>query len=322
MDTKMIIFDLRRKFSMNGWWVLLYYGIMNLLVSIVTAVDVLLIELQYSWDPDGSFTDSMQTIEDRIAGNGWGCVLACLVVGLILLVWQKPDFYLRKIWVHEKNMTGKSLFVVFCAFLAVQAVQILMTPVIEWLLNKVGLSALASLEAASAGIHTVSMFLYVSLFAPVFEEIFFRGFILRNLLPYGKKFAIVASSFLFGILHGNLIQSPYAFLVGLVLGYTAVEYGLMWSVTLHIFNNFVLGDLATRLAELIPAFYVDLALYALIFGSAILTLIFAAINSRKIAGYLSTKRIHPLCVRSFFSSWGVIVFTLIMLGNMVLLLLI
>lgn len=322
MDRNTVISDLRHKFSINGWWVLLYYAIMNLSVFIVAAADAVIIGLQYAWDPDSFQSDPVQVMLERMTGNGWGYLLACLVVGTVLLLWKKPNYCFRQIWMHEKSMTGKAFMVLFCAFLTGQAFQILLTPVMEWLLNRIGLSALASLETATGSTNTVSMFLYVAVLAPVFEEIFFRGFILRNLLPYGKKFAIVASSFLFGILHGNLLQSPYAFFVGLVLGYAAVEYGLVWSIVLHIFNNFILGDLATRLAELIPSFYVDLALCVLIFGCAITTLVLAAVNSRKIADYLSNKRIHPWCLWSFFTSWGVIVFTVIMLGNMALLLVI
>lgn len=320
MDRKAVISDLRRQFSMNGWWVLLYYVIMSISVSAAAVVDAVVIGLTYALKPDAFSGDPMQVVMDRMAGNGWGYLFACLVVGVVLLIWKKPDFCFRQIWTHEKPMTGKAFGVLFCAFLSGQAFQILLTPILEWLLNQIGLSALSSIEAAAVSTDTVSMFLYVAVFAPVFEEIFFRGFILRNLLPYGKKFAIVATSFLFGILHGNLLQSSYAFVVGLVLGYTAVEYGLVWSIVLHIFNNFVLGDLATRLVEIIPAFYVDFVLYILIFGCAILTLIFAAVNSRKIVDYLCSRRIHPWCLKSFFTSWGVVVFTVIMAGNMLLLL--
>ena len=321
MDSKAVYNDLRRKFSANGWIVLLYYGIMYLSVSVVLTLDALIIGVQYAVNPDGFQTDLHQVISDRLTGNGWGYLLACIVVGIVLLIWKKSDFCFRQIWKHEKSMSGKSFFVLFCAFLTAQAVQILLTPVIEWLLNQIGLSAMASLESALGSSNTISMFLYIAIFAPILEEIFFRGLILRNLLPYGKKFAIVGSSFLFGILHGNLLQSPYAFLVGLVLGYTAVEFGLVWSILLHMFNNFVLGDLTTRLAEQIPSFFVNLVLYFLIFGCATVTLILAAVNSKKVADYLTSRRIHPLCLKSFFSSWGVIVFTIIMLGNMAFLLL-
>ena len=322
MDSKTVISELRRKFSANGWFALIYYAIMTFFVSIIFAIDVVVVWMQYALDPDGLQMDFDQVISDRMIGNGWGHLLACIIIGIILFIWKKPDFCFRQIWAHEKPMSGKAFLVLFCAFLTGQAIQLLLTPVIEWLLNQIGLSALASLESATGSANTVSMFLYVAIFAPVFEEIFFRGLILRNFLPYGKKFAIFATSYLFGVLHGNLLQTPYAFMVGLVLGYTAVEYGLGWSIVLHIFNNFVLGDLVTRLAELIPSFYVDFALYFLFFGAAIATLVLATFNSRKIADYLSSRRMHPWCLKGFFSSWGVIVFSIIMFGNMVALLLV
>lgn len=320
MNSKVVIQDLRRKFSVCGWAVLIYFIIMNIVVSLAVFVDALVLLFRY-YITHGQFpADWVQQMMERSAGNGWGYLLACVIYGIVLLLWKKRDFCFRTIWTRERRMSGKSFFVLFCIFLSAQAVQILLTPVIEWLLNQIGLSAMASLESAAVGTSTVSMFLYVAIIAPIFEEIIFRGVILRNLLPYGKKFAIIASSFLFGLLHGNIIQSPYAFMVGLVLGYTAVEYGMIWSVVLHIFNNLVLGDLSTRITELIPVFYVNVTLYTLIFGCAIVSLALAAINSRRIADYLSSRKIHPWCLRGFFSSGGVIVFSVIMVANMILLL--
>ena len=320
MDQNTFINDLRRRFGQNGWILLVYYLIMNLAVMLAVFVDEMILYIQYLLNPN-AFTQDIETLFlERAAGNGWGYLLACIVGGIILLCWKKPDFIIRQIWHKEKSMTGKAFAVLFCIFLSGQAVQLLLSPVLEWLLNQIGLSAMASLESATAGINTFSMFLYMAIFAPVFEEILFRGLILRNLLPYGKKFAILASAFLFGMFHGNLLQSPYAFLVGLVLGYTAVEYSISWAIVLHMFNNLVLGDLMVRLSKLMPSIYVDTALYVLIFGCAAATLILAAANIRKITKYLGSRRIHPMCLRSFFSSAGIIVFSLLMIVSMIALL--
>ena len=54
------------------------------------------------------------------------------------------------------------------------------------------------------------------------------------------------SALLFGVFHGNLVQIPFAFLVGLVLGYVAAEYSLGWCILLHWINNCVLGMLLER----------------------------------------------------------------------------
>ena len=57
--------------------------------------------------------------------------------------------------------------------------------------------------------------------APVVEELLFRGAIQGHLLRKWKKplWAIVVSSLIFGIVHGNWVQAPFAFVVGLALGW-------------------------------------------------------------------------------------------------------
>lgn len=70
------------------------------------------------------------------------------------------------------------------------------------------------------------------------EELVFRGYILQALRPYGDGFAVVVSSLLFGLLHGNVLQIPFAFIVGLICGFVVVQTGNIWvSVVLHMLNN-------------------------------------------------------------------------------------
>ena len=57
------------------------------------------------------------------------------------------------------------------------------------------------------------------------REMVYRGYILRTLLPHDKVFAIVVSSAMFALMHGNLLQIPFAFIVGLTCGYLAVKTG-------------------------------------------------------------------------------------------------
>lgn len=58
----------------------------------------------------------------------------------------------------------------------------------------------------------------------------------------GKGYALIISSLLFGIMHANPTQSVYAFFAGMVFGYAAIEYGIIWSILMHIANNFLFGD--------------------------------------------------------------------------------
>lgn len=72
------------------------------------------------------------------------------------------------------------------------------------------------------------------------EEFACRGLILGSLRKYGDGFALITSSILFGIMHGNFQQIPFAFLVGLGFGFVAIKSGSLWiSMAVHAFNNFI-----------------------------------------------------------------------------------
>ena len=72
------------------------------------------------------------------------------------------------------------------------------------------------------------------------EEIIFRGIVMQSLRRFGDIFALVASSLIFGIFHLNLIQMPYAFILGLCIGYFVMRTGSLWvAVMIHFVNNSV-----------------------------------------------------------------------------------
>jgi membrane protease YdiL (CAAX protease family) len=76
------------------------------------------------------------------------------------------------------------------------------------------------------------------LFAPIMEEIIFRGIILGSLSRYDRTFAIIISALMFGATHGNLQQAVYATAVGLVLGAVSLRYrSIVPAVIAHIFVN-------------------------------------------------------------------------------------
>lgn len=81
-------------------------------------------------------------------------------------------------------------------------------------------------------------FILGSLLAPIGEELFFRGVILRRLSTVSQRFAIFASALIFGMMHGNLLQTILGFGIGVVFAYTAVKTGsLMLPIAGHIFIN-------------------------------------------------------------------------------------
>ncbi len=81
--------------------------------------------------------------------------------------------------------------------------------------------------------------LSVAVVPALLEEFVVRGVTMQPLRKYGDKFAIIVSAFFFSILHGNMLQIPYTFVGGLVLGYLAIKTKSLWPpMILHFVNNF------------------------------------------------------------------------------------
>lgn len=207
---------------------------------------------------------------------GLSCLIAfniAILVALSILNPENPDesgvpyFFavaaeLFIIFVATNKKTQRQLFDVYrkptaakffqwvCFLGLTQIIFSYNSALIEMLLNFFHLSAQSQEESATGANETLSMFIYGSFLAPFGEEILFRGFLLQNFKRYGVRFAIIFSAILFGIYHGNIVQTPFALILGLLLGYITVSYGLKYAIAVHIFNNMVLADFLDRFLQL------------------------------------------------------------------------
>ncbi len=88
-----------------------------------------------------------------------------------------------------------------------------------------------------AGVITVCV--SVAIVPAIIEEFVVRGVTMQPLRKYGDKFAIIMSAIFFAVMHGNMLQLPYTFVGGLILGYLAIKTKSMWPpMILHFVNNF------------------------------------------------------------------------------------
>ena len=81
----------------------------------------------------------------------------------------------------------------------------------------------------------------VCILAPIIEEILMRDYLLNGLLEnYGSIIALLVSSFLFAILHFNMVQTFSAFICGIVLGLLYLQTGSIFCCILtHAGYNFI-----------------------------------------------------------------------------------
>lgn len=315
MTDKQINQWLRRRFTLIGWALIGFYILLNILASMGIVWEAMKQALPML--AEGSFPEIDMY---AASNNAWGYILAAVTALVILHAWHGPDHWRQEIFCRNRSMTGKVFFCLLSLCIGAQMINSMWITGLELVMNCFDRSVMTILESVAGSTDTFSMFLYASVVAPISEELIFRGYVLRSLRPYGKRFAIFASALLFGLFHGNLLQTPYAFLVGLVLGYVTVEYSIVWAMAIHMFNNLVLADLLTRLTANLS----EMALGVLnltIFGGFLLISIGILIRNRwDIQAHRHSEWMDRRVIKCFFLNSGMILLTVMMALNMILVL--
>lgn len=83
---------------------------------------------------------------------------------------------------------------------------------------------------------------FIAILPPIFEELAFRGY-LFNLLSKvtNDKNVIIATSFLFALVHFSFISIIWIFPFGLLLGYLRKKYNTLWlGMIIHFIHNLII----------------------------------------------------------------------------------
>ena len=108
------------------------------------------------------------------------------------------------------------------------------------------------------------------------EEFAVRGVMLQPMRKYGDRFAIIASALLFAVMHGNLIQAPFALIAGVGIGYAVcITNSIRTGILIHFCNNlysaaveFLVADIGDESVLNTVYLALTIILYAVsIFGS-------------------------------------------------------
>lgn len=149
-------------------------------------------------------------------------------------------FYSTDIKRENKKLNGVQKFeLIFSGISIIALIQI----IVNYLLEKFGINQDIF---ESVGIVPQKTFGGILIFVTgmalvpaIFEELFFRKWILNASKKYGKLFAVVFSALLFGLYHMNIGQGVFAFLIGLLFGVIAIKTGgIKYTCLLHFLNNF------------------------------------------------------------------------------------
>lgn len=161
--------------------------------------------------------------------------IVTLIVGALWYRGWKPKNELKL----KEVVNPKLLAAMLCLGLSLQFLISMCLNAVYPILPQTLIEEYGSLmETLIGGNVWLSLFVTVIL-APLAEELLFRGITLqkaKKIMPFMA--ANVLQAVLFGIYHMNWIQGVYAFVLGMILGFTAEYFHSIWaSILLHAFVN-------------------------------------------------------------------------------------
>ncbi len=224
-------------------------------------------------------------------------------IGVILFLYLEKDSNLMRVLKERHGkMTPKYLVQFAVLLMAVQIIFSVLSTFVEWVLNLCGISMMQSIEAASLEGYSLPIILYAGIIGPITEEVIFRGAILHYLQKYGRWFALVMSSLLFGLFHANIPQGVFAFFIGGIFAYVTYKYSIKWAIVLHIFNNLILNILLTAIVDITQLSMIEMIQTVVFVGAFIYTAIIIWQNKVQIKGNIHEWKRDNASFRDAFSS--------------------
>ena len=212
-------------------------------------------------------------------------ILSAFVAFLIMFAILRKEWNANRLW----NLKHFGPAVLFCLGLGF-AMNIFTSCVLNLLPVREYSSPLDNVMGSNA----VFDFLAFALFAPVLEEIVFRGIVQKRLTKtMNLHGAVFLQAFIFGFIHLDPIQSIYAFVLGVIIGYVYCWFDSIWFASaIHVaFNGttvlllYTFGDSEVNL----PYF---LAVSVVLFAVSIVSLKVFAGNIKSIRSIRAKNKVY------------------------------
>ena len=217
----------------------------QLLVSIPMAVILL---VQCTAQAGGDANAAMELYMEAAMGSDFmtnSLVASTAAYGIVVLLWYKLAFVKKytaekKAVFKENVLKGKVIGSLAIAAVGCYCLDLLVATIVG-MISPATMESFNELMGSALSGNEFMAFLAVVILAPIAEEILFRGIIFRMLSKHWSEMAaIIVSTVLFGLYHGNLMQAIYVLPIGLLLGYTACKCNsVLPCILIHMINNFM-----------------------------------------------------------------------------------
>ena len=222
---------------------------------------------------------AQQMMQDRFnAIIGDGNFLQYLQLGtmiplaLVFIIWFFSSSVSKDMTPLKKALPFKNIvLIVVAGYLAQLGMSMLLTVILP-LFPKIMENYSHTIESLTGGDNIFIIILVTVILAPIAEELIFRGLTMRSSMRSWKNFMLVnfLQALYFGVYHMQIVQSVYAFFLGLIFGYVAYKLNNVFASML--FHAAVNGS---AMLLLLPPSLFDHPVLMLLIGVACMAVIWA-----------------------------------------------
>ena len=227
---------IRKFYNIGGFTALFQFAGSNILAALLIVVITAILKGMNSSVSSGAISHYMTMGAIFVAINMLTFLLANVGFGFIGLKWAKikPSSLIKTRDYHFSDAVAHCL-----AGLFIWVTAAYISSGIEDIVSQYGFTTdVMDSDYGKTGLGFAIMTIYTCLIAPITEEFFFRGALMKIFSKSNQRFGIVASAVFFGLAHGNLPQFMLAFLIGVFLGHIDMRHNsIVPSVVVHIFIN-------------------------------------------------------------------------------------
>ena len=227
---------IRKFYNIGGFTALFQFLGSNVFAALLILGLTALLGAMNSNVSSGAISHYMEKGAIFVAINMLTFLLANVGFGFIGLKWAKikPSSLIRTRDYHFSDAVTHCLAGLFIWVAAAQ-----ISTGIEDIVSQYGFTTdVMDSDYGETGLGFAILTIYTCIIAPVTEEFFFRGALMKIFSKSNQRFGIVASAVFFGLAHGNLPQFMLAFLIGIFLGHIDMKHNsIVPSVVVHIFIN-------------------------------------------------------------------------------------
>lgn len=188
-----------------------------------------------------------------------GDIITLILIALIFL----PSDYGMKDRINIKRIPIKEYFNILILGIGITILLLFLSSILTKLIpsyNEVANQLATSRGSALQLIITIALI-------PIYEEIFYRGIIFGYLRKnFNIIVAIVVQALVFGVMHLNLVQGIYTFILGIVLALIYMySESILGNITVHIIFNLLGILIIPKLLINIPNMSIVLLIIAIVF---------------------------------------------------------